>query len=324
MVLERYVPTRAIQAAVKGRQTEVLEALRIQWQDGAPHIHCPYPEHDDENPSWRWDERNRRAYCTCIGRHSILDVVMHVEGLVFGAAKLRVAEILDLDDLVRTRDDRHQGMDAGSLLRPTTDQRDLVLPRRYLAYRLGVSANEVLMPSTPVVGWRELPYYDAPPKKGGKPQLVGCQPCIVFGTIAQDGRKHAHRIYVARGGAGKAELGVGPNGHPRDPKKAAKLAAGQSAAGCAVLWGDPATAPHLILAEGIETSTALAYAQQTEIEAGETRCWWSTTSPRSAPPPISSGCIAKLIACSVPPATAPAVRGCAPTAAAGQPIIREG
>ena len=124
------------------------------------------------------------------------------------------------------------------------------------------------MPSTPVVGWRALPYYDPPPKKGGKPKLVGRHPCIVFGTIAQDGRKHAHRIYVAAGGAGKAELGVDPDGHPRDPKKSAKLAAGQSAAGCAVLWGDPKT-PHLLLAEGIETAAALAHAHRAEIESGE-------------------------------------------------------
>ncbi|MCC2663875.1 MAG: helicase, superfamily, partial [Geminicoccaceae bacterium] len=80
--------------------------------------------------------------------------------------------------------------------------------------------------------------------------------------------RHAHRIYVAPGGAGKAELGVCPNGHPRDPKKSAKLAAGQSATGCAVLWGDPAMAQHLLLAEGIETSAALALAHQAEIEAG--------------------------------------------------------
>ena len=124
------------------------------------------------------------------------------------------------------------------------------------------------MPSTPVVGWRALPYYDPPPEEGGKPTLVGHHPCIVFGTIAQGGRKHAHRIYVADGGAGKAELGVDPDGHPRDPKKSAKLAAGQSAAGCAVLWGDPKTL-HLLLAEGIETAAALAHAHRAEIESGE-------------------------------------------------------
>ena len=133
---------------------------------------------------------------------------------------------------------------------------------RYLAHRLGVAPDQVPMPSTPVVGWRELPYYDPPAKKGGKPKLVGRHPCVVFGTVAPDGRRHAHRIYVAPSGAGKAELGVGPDGRPRDPKKSARLKDGQSAAGCAVLWGDPASAPHLLLAEGIETSAALALAHQ--------------------------------------------------------------
>ena len=271
MTLERYVPTKALQQAVQGREKEVLEALKIAWQEGTPHIRCPYPDHSDENPSWRWDQPKARAHCTCIerGAHSIFDVVIQVEGVDFEAAKLCVAEILKLDDLIRSRDERHQAMDAASLLRPPPDQRDDQPARRYMAHRLGVAPDQVVMPSTPVVGWRELPYYDPPAKKGGKPKLVGRHPCIVFGTIAQDGRKHAHRIYVAAGGAGKAELGAGPDRHPRDPKKSAKLAAGQSAAGCAVLWGDPATASHFIVAEGIETAAALALAHRAEIGSGE-------------------------------------------------------
>jgi hypothetical protein len=91
---DRYAPTRALQQAIRGRETEVLEALGIPWQDGAPHIRCPYPDHDDQHPSWRWDEHKDRAHCTCIGRHSILEVVMHLERLEFEAAKLRVAGIL--------------------------------------------------------------------------------------------------------------------------------------------------------------------------------------------------------------------------------------
>jgi hypothetical protein len=87
-----YVPTKALQHAVRGREKEVLEALRIPWQNGAPHIHCPYPDHADQNPSWRWIERRARACCTCTERaHSILDVVIHVEGVDFEAAKLRIA-----------------------------------------------------------------------------------------------------------------------------------------------------------------------------------------------------------------------------------------
>jgi hypothetical protein len=220
----RYVSTGTLQQAVRRRETEVLEALGIPWQDGAPHIHCPYPDHDDQNPSWRWDERKCRAHCTCIGRHSIFDVVMHAEGLGFEAAKLRVAEILGRTDLIKGGEsDRPRAMDAESLLQPSADERDDRLPRSYLAHRLGVAADEVLMPSTPVVGWRELPYYDPPTKNGVRPKLVGRYPCAVFGTKAPDGRQHAHRIHVASGGAGKAELGVGPDGHPRDPKKSAKL-----------------------------------------------------------------------------------------------------
>jgi len=269
-VRDRYVSTRAIQAAVKGRETEVLEALQISWENGAPHIHCPYPDHADENPSWRWIERRAKACCTCIERaHSILDVMMHVEGVDFEVAKLRIAEILKRDDLIRSKDERHLAMDAASLLRPAADQRDETLVRSYLAYRLNVPADQVPLPSTPVAGWRALAYYDAPARKGGKPQLVGRYPCAVFGTRSSDGRSHAHRVYVAAGGLGKAELGTGPSGRPRDPKKSARLKDAQTAAGCAAVWGDPAKALHLLLAEGIETSAALAFAHRVEIERGE-------------------------------------------------------
>jgi len=271
-VLVRFVPTGTIQTAVKGHETKVLDALGIRWQDGAPHICCPYAGHRDDHPSWRWDQHKARAYCTCIerGGHSIVDVVMQVESLDFEAAKLRVAEILGRTDLIRGRDgDRRQAMDSASLLQPPADQRDDQLARAYLAYRLGVAPNQVLMPSTPVAGWRELPYYDPPARKDAKPRLVGHFPCAVFETVAPDGRQHAHRIYTAGPGAGKADLGVGPDGRPRGAKKSAKLKEGQTAAGCCVLWGDPAKGSYLLLAEGIETSAALACAHRAEIEAGE-------------------------------------------------------
>jgi hypothetical protein len=270
MMAERYVLTQPVQATVKGRETQVLSALGIGWQDGAPHIPCPYPNHADDHPSWRWDVHKAKAFCTCIKcPHSVFDIVMHVEGVDFETAKVRVAEILGRDDLIVDQDRQtHRLMSAARLLQPPADQQDPGLARAYLAHRLGVRPDQVAMPSTPVVGWRALPYYGPPPTKGGKPKLVGHHPCIVFGTIAPDGRKQAHRIYVAGGGAGKADLGIGPDGHPRDPKKSAKLAAGQSAAGCVVLWGD-SKARHLLLAEGIETAAALAHARRAEVESGE-------------------------------------------------------
>ena len=197
-----YAPTRALQQAVRGHEATVLAALGIAWQAGAQHIACPYPDHDDQNPSWRWDERKARAYCTCIERsHSIFDVVMRCESIDFEAAKLRVAEILGRGDLIETKSG--QRMDAASLLQPPADQRDEGLGSRYLAQRLGVPPDAVPMPTTRVAGWRELPYYDPPAAKEKKPRLVGRYPCVVFATVAPDGRRHAHRIYVRIGWPGQ-------------------------------------------------------------------------------------------------------------------------
>ena len=180
---DSYAPTRALQQAVRGHEMAVLAALGIAWQGGAQHIGCPYPDHDDRNPSWRWNKRKARAYCTCIERsHSIFDVVMRCESIDFEAAKLRVAGILGRHDLIKIRDgERHQAMDAASLLRPPAEQRDDDLVRSYLACRLDVPPEQVPMPATPVAGWRSLGYYDPPAGRGGKPRLVGRYPCVVFG-----------------------------------------------------------------------------------------------------------------------------------------------
>ena len=48
-----------------------------------------------------------------------------------------------------------------------------------------------------------------------------------------------------------------------------KLSQDDNTAGRAVLWGDPANAPHVIVTEGIETGAAVALALAPEIAAGE-------------------------------------------------------
>ena len=53
-----------------------------------------------KNPSWRWDEQKRCAICTC-GSNSISEVLIKVEGISFEAAKIRAAEILGRQDLIR-------------------------------------------------------------------------------------------------------------------------------------------------------------------------------------------------------------------------------
>ena len=85
---ERFVRTREIRAAVKGRESDILDALGIAWRNGRPHIACPYPNHDDHDPSWRFDTRTGRAFCTCINgpkSDDIFDVVMKLKRLDFDA-----------------------------------------------------------------------------------------------------------------------------------------------------------------------------------------------------------------------------------------------
>jgi hypothetical protein len=118
-----YVATADIRGAAKGRETEVLDGLSIDWRrpKAKPHITCPYHDHSDNNPSWRWDMPKALAFCTCIdGSHSIFDVVMKVEEVGFEVAKVRVAELLDRPDLIRERRVRksRKGEGAGPSKQP--------------------------------------------------------------------------------------------------------------------------------------------------------------------------------------------------------------
>jgi phage/plasmid primase-like uncharacterized protein len=269
--VNRYVATDQIKTAVKGRETEILDNLGIRWQS-RQHIHCPYPAHEDRHPSWRWDRRKALAFCTCSKLASIFDVVMKVKDIDFDAAKLCIAEVLGRHDLIRDRTDgqHRQRQDAASLLNPPNDNRDDELPFTYLAARLGVDPAELPRLTTPIAGAKALEYFDPPVREGAKPKLVGSWPCAVFGTIAADGRRHAHRIYLAPDGRSKASLGEVRRGEGRNPKKSAKLADGQpTSAGCATFWGNPERAPHIVVAEGIETAAAIAYSLQDQIRNGD-------------------------------------------------------
>ena len=268
---DSFVATRAIQAAVKGREHEVLDALGIEWQKGRPHINCPYPDHDDERPSWRWDAQKVRAHCTCIaGSDSVFDVAMKIRKCVFESAKLFVAEVIGRNDLILKPKGGVVGyvaMDAESLLKPPDAVRDDGLVFAYLAARLGIPVQGLVAPRTAFAGWASLPYFDPPPsnRRNSKPKYIGDYPCAVFETVDAGGRRHAHRIYLAAGGAGKAELGCDSSGSLRNPKKSARALEGDRTIGRAVIWGDPSAAEWIILCEGIETGAALAFAFASEI-----------------------------------------------------------
>jgi hypothetical protein len=93
MIADTFVPTAAIRRAVEGHEADILTALGINWSGKRKHIGCPYPDHTDIHPSWRWDATKRRAYCTCAPPHSIFDVICRMKGIDFAAAKIAAAEI---------------------------------------------------------------------------------------------------------------------------------------------------------------------------------------------------------------------------------------
>jgi hypothetical protein len=95
---QRYVPTAVAHQAVEGREADVVRALGIPWH-GRDHIHCRYPAHPDKDPSWRLMDSGN-AVCSCTPPHSVFDVAMHLEGLDFDAAKIRVIEAIGREDLI--------------------------------------------------------------------------------------------------------------------------------------------------------------------------------------------------------------------------------
>lgn len=61
-----------------GRETDILQALGIAWSSKRK-IRCPFPDHEDRDPSWRWDEGARKYFCSC-SNGDIFDVVARMKG----------------------------------------------------------------------------------------------------------------------------------------------------------------------------------------------------------------------------------------------------
>ena len=272
----RYVKTNEIREAVDGQEQVVLDALRIGWPSNASnshHIRCPYPQHGGEN-DWRWDSRQRKAFCSCCKPHSIFDVAIKCEGLSsFDEAKLRIAELIRRADLFKEKRAGKRSPIHGRdvLLNPDPDNRDDGLVRSYLAHRLGIEQEAVPMPATQAVGIKALTYFDppAPGKMKAKPLEIGEFPCAVFETVDHEGGRHALQIYLAPDGEGKAKLGIDPTGSARNPKKSARIIGNDNTAGRSVIWGDPNKADHIVLTEGVETGAAVAHALAAEVDGGK-------------------------------------------------------
>ena len=226
---QQYVKTTDAKDAVKGNEDRILDAVVPGWRNGNPHIDCPYPGHGGKD-DWRWDCKKAKAFCTCTPKaDGIFDVVRKCEGLAdFDETKIRCVELIGRSDLVRTKaakGNRIQKTDPASLLNPDADNRDDALPRRYLAARLGIAPDDVLTPSTCVVGIKELAYFDPPPKgsrKNAKPSKVGEFPCAVFGTVEQTAEHTRIASILRQTAPGKPIWAPRAMGPPATRKRAPK------------------------------------------------------------------------------------------------------
>jgi putative DNA primase/helicase len=84
---------RSVKEAVAGREEAVLAALGIRVT--REHQRCPFPDHEDRRPSWRWDGSCARWFCTC-GSGDIFEVVERLRGDDFRGASAYIAGILAL------------------------------------------------------------------------------------------------------------------------------------------------------------------------------------------------------------------------------------
>ncbi len=91
-----HVDTDALKAKIAGQEESILAALGIDPCAGRQHQQCPYPDHDDRHPSWRWDEKKKCALCSCIqgSCDDIFEVIKKMRGCDFVEAKLFAAGIV--------------------------------------------------------------------------------------------------------------------------------------------------------------------------------------------------------------------------------------
>jgi phage/plasmid primase-like uncharacterized protein len=78
---------------IDGKSSVILNLLGIDQRALTKHVHCPLPEHDDRNPSFRVDQKTERFHCTCSPRGgSMIDLVIgmgHAPNFVEAARWLR-------------------------------------------------------------------------------------------------------------------------------------------------------------------------------------------------------------------------------------------
>ena len=182
-----------------GHETDVLKALDIGGRT-APRTYVPLSRSRGSRTHRGAGTSEGRAYCTCI-RGAALDLRCRHAGrghrLRGGQAAGR--QILGRHDLIETKGESNGWTQpACCSRRPSSATTARRAGTRPIGSAWRRSRCRCRRPRSSAGA--QLAYYDPPARKGGKPRLVGHHPCVVFETVAPDGRRHAHRIYVALDG----------------------------------------------------------------------------------------------------------------------------
>ncbi len=75
--------TERLRAVEKSYAESILAAIGAKPQVEKHHQRCPFPAHEDRNPSFRYDPEIGRVFCTCLGEQgaSLTDALMKARGI---------------------------------------------------------------------------------------------------------------------------------------------------------------------------------------------------------------------------------------------------
>jgi len=83
-----------LKVMAEGRWGDVYAAYSVEME-GRGHVHCPFTAHADRNPSFRFDGRTGKYWCSC-SQGDAIDFVQAMTGCGIGQATDRIADILML------------------------------------------------------------------------------------------------------------------------------------------------------------------------------------------------------------------------------------
>jgi hypothetical protein len=208
--------TGPLKRAIVADLPAFLSALGIDPASTRGHIDCPLPGHGGKD-DFRIDAKTGSAVCTCLGGSFIdcLELAQRIWQVDFPTAKRRTAEAIGRLDLIEPKGKagtksktRATGVTkAERALNPPAKRVATGRLITYLARRVGRPVDELVLPSTRLVGDAARPLYVKPEQDGGDPVLIGEFP---LPHLRGGGERRAHRRAPDFHHRGRHRQGVDP------------------------------------------------------------------------------------------------------------------